>query len=109
MTRTTVALIRISRNPEGRMKFTGKFDANGDPIMRSDGQKLLPGQVFQIDDEAEYRHLLGLDAVRELNEQELALWEANPAALKFDPVEERYRAAVRANPALDERFPQPNH
>jgi len=108
MTISVVALCRIRRNPERKVKFSGQYNVNGEPIMRSDGQRLMPGDIFQIEDDAEFQQLLSLDAVRELDDVELALFERNPAALRFDPAEERYRAAARRNPALDERYPQSN-
>jgi len=108
MSKTVVALCRVRRNPEGKMKFTGEYDLNGDPVVRSDGQRLMPGDVFQIEDDAEFQHLLSLDAVRELNDVELALFERNPAALRFDPAAERARVAERHTAAIDERYPVSN-
>jgi hypothetical protein len=68
----------------------------------------MPGDVFKIDDEAEFKYLLSLDAIRELDERERALLEVNPAALRFDPAEERARVAERHAPAIDERYPVSN-
>jgi hypothetical protein len=71
-----VACCRFSRNPTGEVHFTGRFNADGEPIVKSAPQKFLPGMVVLPTDEAELAHLMSLDALRPLTPDELTLYEA---------------------------------
>lgn len=74
MSHPVMALCRIGRNPERRMKFTGRYDGNGEPILVSDAEIVLPGSIFVISDDEEYDYLTRLEAIRELDELEHDRW-----------------------------------
>lgn len=70
-----IARHRISRNPDGKKEFTGKFDNNGEPIIRTLPERFLPGMVLIPTDEDELAYFTDLGAVRTMTEMELVMYE----------------------------------
>lgn len=74
-----VAIHKISRNPTGRMEATGRYDAHGNMIMRSKGETITPGTIFEIEEGEELTFLRGHGSVRDLTDEEMALWQRQSA------------------------------
>lgn len=68
-----VALYKISHNWRGLFEATGQVDPQGNMIVKSRGEQILPGQIFEIEEGEELNRLLELRACRPLNETEDAL------------------------------------
>jgi hypothetical protein len=58
------------------VQFTGRYDANGEPIVRAQPERFPPGTVFTPTDITERDYLLSLDAARPLTPDELTLYES---------------------------------
>jgi hypothetical protein len=78
----------ISRNPKRQTRFTGKFDKDGEPIVRAITERVRPGSAFIPTDEAELTELLGLNAARPLTSDDLQLYETGQRdGFPIDPVD----------------------
>jgi len=72
-----IAIHSIRVNWDGTRRVTGRFDAAGEPIIRSVATKIQPSEIFVVPEshEHERRWLLEVGAARELTEVESALDE----------------------------------
>jgi hypothetical protein len=70
-----VARHLISRNPKGERVFTGRYDADGEPILRAVQEKVRPGTVFFPTDDAERVWLIEMRAARPLDDAERPLYQ----------------------------------
>ena len=66
---------RYSRNPNGRTQFTGRYDDNGEPIVRALPERFVPGSIVKPADEEELEFLLSNRVARPLSPGEEALFE----------------------------------
>jgi len=70
-----IALHQIKHNWTGLKRFTGRYDADGEPIVRSVATIIRPGEPFEVPDHvAEERDwLLEVGAARPMTDVEIAL------------------------------------
>ncbi|OGN42431.1 MAG: hypothetical protein A2623_09515 [Caulobacterales bacterium RIFCSPHIGHO2_01_FULL_70_19] len=73
-----IAIHAIRHNWTGTMEFTGRFDKNGEPIIRSVATVIKPGELFEVpsDKNGEQERLLELGAARIANRHEIELRDA---------------------------------
>lgn len=79
---------RYSRNPDGRTQFTGRYDEDGEPIVRSLPERYLPGSVIQPYNETELEFLVTNRVARPLTPAEVALFEKGQlVGFSLDPID----------------------
>lgn len=70
-----IARQRVSRNPLGRIEFTGKYDDDGEPVIKSVPERFLPGEIIIPWDNDELAFLESVNAIRPMTELELVMYE----------------------------------
>jgi hypothetical protein len=71
-----VATCSIRHNIHGRFEATGRFDRQGNMIMRAKDEIIAPDTVFEMAaDDIELERLRQHGAIRNATESETALWE----------------------------------
>jgi hypothetical protein len=71
-----VAIHQLHRNPRKELVFTGKYDSNGEPIVRAASETVEPGSVFTPADKEERDFLLSVGASRPITETEETLFDS---------------------------------
>lgn len=67
-------------DPTAGVCHSGRYDENGNAIMRKATRRILPGEFFEPADVATLQYLLDLGAVRHPTPGELAVMERSKAA-----------------------------
>lgn len=76
-----IALHKIGvDDPDAGVRHSGRYDDEGNAIMRKATRKILPGEFFEPADAATLQHLLNLGAVRHPTDGELAVMQRSKAA-----------------------------
>ena len=74
--KTVIAVHKIgTSDPDAPLVHTGRYDAEGNAILKKQTLSILPGSFFEPRSEQELGHLLELGAVRLPTEAELLMHE----------------------------------
>ena len=69
--RTMIAVHKLRRSEPGAgLTHTGRFDRNGNPVLKKAVRTIHPGEFYQPSSAGELAHLLSLGAVRDLTDAE---------------------------------------
>jgi hypothetical protein len=75
-----VARHKITGNPEGKFEFAGRYDADGEPIIKAHRKVTMPGEIYFPPDGKEREYLLSVEAIRPLTDDEVSLYASGVKA-----------------------------